>query len=428
MEKLTKEIKKIIEFEKFDKKNKSILPFGHPIYGVEEILSVIKAIGSGNVATGLIIEEFEKKFSKHFNYKHSIACSSGSMANTIAVATMCTMGRAKPGDYVIVSGATFISAISPVIQNGLIPIFIDNEKDHCNIDLDKVEEAIIKYNAVGMLVPHTLGQALDEGKLQLIKAKYEIFIIEDCCESLGAKWKGNNIGNCGDIATFSFYAGHHMSTGEGGMLTTSSSKIQKVIKSLRGFGRDMDYEGPRLGYPVGDRPIAPEERYTHLYLGFNGKMTDIQAAIGIEQLDRVNDIISGRKVMCKLIVNALCKVDGIKVLGNPTDDEYSPFGIPIYVENEQLRDALAGILMEYSIEVRGLLGASQAHQPCFDKIDKIIFEPYIHVCKMAKQALIIGCPPFLNNKEVTDNLCKALQKWDALKVGGVKFESHINSI
>lgn len=387
------------------------LPFGSPIYGKAEVDAVVSAMQEGHIATGVVVERFEKRFGEKLGHAHAIAQCSGSMANFLAVAALRELGLAAPGDRVLVSAATFITAISPVVQHGLVPVFVDLAPRDVNVDLAAVEAAISRHRPVAALLPHTLGQALDLDRLQVIKQRSKLFIIEDCCESLGATWRGRPIGTVGDVASFSFYAGHHLTTGEGGMLATSDPALAQLLRSLRAFGRDVSYAGPRFGYPVGDRPLAPEERYMHLRSGYNTKLTDLQAAMGLVQLNRLDQVVDGRRALASRIQELILSVPSLELLGDAAAPGTSPFAVVVSVVEPFSRDVLAQTLLEHGIDVRGMLGASSAHQPCFDGVAKIVHEPLTSAERAARRALIIGCPPGLDDDAACAALAQALGAW-----------------
>lgn len=389
------------------------LPFGKPVFGQTEADYVQRALAHGHIATGVLCAQFERRFEEKIGVTHAISCCSGSTANLLAVSALLAAGRIRPGDRMLVSGATFITAISPVLQCGLIPVFVDVEAGGLNIDLDLAERAIGEIGATAMLVPHTLGQVIASERLLSLKARTGVAMIEDCCETLVSSVGGGSIGSVGDFATFSFYAGHHMTMGEGGILTSGSSELQRIAKSLRVFGRDIDYSGERFAYDVGDRPIAPDERYIHTMLGYNAKLTDIQAAFGFGQLDRIDDLQAKRRVLAGRLVEMLTQIDGLDVLGDPVAPGNSPFGIAFTCPSREDRNALARILHNNGVEVRGILGASTAHQPCFDTVEKIIFNPYDHARALGLRGLLIGCPPEVDADRALAALKQSLGQWQS---------------
>ncbi|MCK7624498.1 DegT/DnrJ/EryC1/StrS family aminotransferase [Streptomyces sp. RS10V-4] len=386
----------------------SLLSFGRPVYDEREVAAVVAALGSGDLATGAITREFETEFAESFGFAHARAVTSGSTANLLAVAAMLELGRARPGDRVVVSGATFVSAVSPVAQLGLVPVFVDVAADDVNTDLDLVEQAVVEHGARGVLLPHTLGQALPMDRLAGIKRRHGVFVIEDCCESLGAADGTTPVGAAADVATFSFYAGHHLTMGEGGVAAGHSAEIDAVLRSLRAFGRNPDYRLGRFAHPVGDRPLAPEERYIHLRLGYNAKITDFQAAFGRVQLTRHRELAQQRRELAAGL-SAVLREFGWTVLGDPVAPGASPFAVPALLPDGLPLTRAVEVLLEHGIDPRGFLGASQAHQPCFDGVPTVLHEPYVHTRTLAERGLLLGCPPRTDHAAALKALRGALE-------------------
>lgn len=354
------------------------------------------------------MSRFEEVFAAEFGFAHAVALSSGSMANLIAVAALVERGDLSPGDHVVVSGTTFVSAVAPVAQLGLVPVFVDVEQDGVNVDVNLVEDAIVDHGARAVLLPHTLGQPIDLERIKGFAKRHGIAMIEDCCESLGARVRGTPIGGIGDVATFSFYAGHHITMGEGGIAACHDDETAALLRSLRAFGRDMDYVGKRFGYHVSDRRIASEERYVHLRLGYNAKLTDLQAAFGLVQLTRHAGMAQERIAAADAIQDVFNDFPDWRILGQPTATGCSPFGVAFLVPPGRDLAGVVATLMMHRIESRGFLGSSLPDQPCFDSVPYIVHEPYARAHDYARRALIIGCPPGLDLTLATNALRKAL--------------------
>jgi len=376
-------------------KTSYVLPFGRPVFGLAEAVSLLQALRDGDLATGNLIAKFESAFCEKFGFPHAIAVSSGSVANTLAIETLIASKRLSRGDGVVVSGATFLTAVSPVVQAGCVPIFIDLAKDDLNYDLDALDRACREHMPKAAILPHTLGQAVDLDRLRSIASAHHLALIEDCCESLATSRNGKNVGSVGDLATFSFYAGHHITTAEGGMLISNDRSLAATARSLRVFGRDLEYSGKRFDYPVDDRPISPDERYIYGLMGFNAKMTDLQAALGLVQLKRLDYIMSSRRTSAALVVDVL-RGAGVRVLGDPLAKGAQPFGVVIIVPDGVNQLAAATAFDKAGVEVRSLLGASVPHQPAFDGVRHVIVEPYVNAQVAGRRALILGCPPDLD--------------------------------
>ncbi len=366
------------------------------------------AIESGDLATGRIVREFEEAFAAEFGFRHAVAVSSGSMANLVALAAVVERDGLRPGDRVVVSGATFISAVTPVVQLGLVPVFADIEPDGVNVDLGLVEEAARRSEARALLLPHTLGQALDTDVLRGLRRRLGVAVLEDCCESLGAAHEGTPVGRAGDAATFSFYAGHHLTTGEGGMVGCDSPEYADLLRSLRAFGRDPRYDGSRFGYPVAHRAIAPEERYVHLRIGYNAKLTDLQAAFGLAQLPRHTGMAAERRAAAHAVREVVEGFEGWRVLGRPDAPGASPFAVVCRIPAEHDLARVVTVLAAHGVEARGFLGASLPEQPCFDQTPYLVHEPYHRASSVARDTVLLGCPPGVDLSIAADALAAAL--------------------
>jgi len=395
---------------KIDPTTRWVIPFGAPRYDARESDAVVAALARGDIATGRVVAEFERTFADEFGFRHAVAVTSGSTANLLAMAALLASGALRPGDRVIVSGATFISAVSPVVQLGLVPVFVDLEDGGCNVDLDQVAHAASNHGARAALLPHTMGQALDLDRLEAIRRDLGLHLVEDCCESLGAHHRGRRVGSAGTAATFSFYAGHHLTMGEGGVVACNDAEFYELLTSLRSFGRDTTYGGPRFGYPVGRRVIAPEERYVHLRLGYNAKLTDMQAAFGLVQLTRHADLAQERRAAAQMVCDVLSAFPSWSVLGAPTARGTSPFGVVCLTPLGVGLPRAISVLAEHGVDARGFLGASLPDQPCFDNVDVVVHEPYTRTQVTARRALIIGCPPGVDADVAAHALTLALEE------------------
>ncbi|MFC9222507.1 DegT/DnrJ/EryC1/StrS family aminotransferase [Streptomyces sp. NPDC021218] len=386
------------------------LPFGRPRYDEREIAAVTAALRAGDLATGRRTAEFETAFAARFGFRHAVAVTSGSTANLLALAAVAERRGLRAGDRVVVSGATFVSAVTPVVQLGLVPVFVDTERDGVNCDLDLVAEAIHRHGAKAALLPHTLGQSMDSGRLADLTRDGGTVLIEDCCESLGAADGSTPVGSVGTFSTFSFYAGHHLTMGEGGVIGCGDPELAGLLRSLRAFGRDFCYDGGRMRYPVEWRRVGSEERYVHLRIGYNAKLTDFQAAFGSVQLRREPELAKERRAAARALCDVLSDFPRWRVLGDPTAPGASPFAVPLLVPASFRLPEVADVLAAHFVESRGFLGASLAEQPCFDSVARMVHEPYTHAHTLAERGLLIGCPPGIDLAAATTALAKALRE------------------
>ena len=265
------------------------VPIGGGFYGADEVNDVVKCYLQGSLSIQKSVIDFENKFSDYVGSRYGIATNSGTSANILALNALIDAGYLKVGDEVAIPATTFISVATPIIQLGLVPIYIDVELDTLNIDPNQLKKAIDDEdrNIKCAIVVHTLGNPANMSKIMEIANKKNVKIIEDCCEAHGAEWDGKKVGSYGIISTWSFYVAHNMTTAEGGMVLTNSSMLQSILSELREFGRNKGYKGERYGISQGNLKDF-DERYTFHRIGWNFRMADAPAAFGIQQLKKLD--------------------------------------------------------------------------------------------------------------------------------------------
>jgi CDP-6-deoxy-D-xylo-4-hexulose-3-dehydrase len=301
-------------------KSKSFIPgetyiqYAGRVYDEKEIISLVDSALDFWLTAGRFAKEFEEEFTKFLGVKHCILTNSGSSANLLAISALTSpkLGerRLRPGDEVITTACAFPTTVNPIIQNNLIPVFIDVDVGTYNIQTDKIEGAISKKTKA-IFLAHTLGNPFDLDKIAEICKKYNLWLIEDNCDALGSKYNGKYTGTFGHIATFSFYPAHHITMGEGGALVTNDTQLERLIKSFRDWGRDCWCElgcdntcGKRFEWKLGSLPFGYDHKYIYSHIGYNLKITDMQAAVGVEQLKKLplrnchHLSRQGRKILC----------------------------------------------------------------------------------------------------------------------------------
>ena len=293
-----------------DSKNKNNInykkvPVSGKVIGKEEILNAVDACLDGWFTEGRFNKAFEKKMAAFLGIKYFLTCNSGSSANLLAISALCSdqLGNKKlnKGDEVITCAMGFPTTINPIIQNGLIPVFLDAKISNYNLNENLLEKAITKKTKA-IFIAHTLGNPFNLKKIKKFAEKYNLYLIEDCCDALGAEYNEKNVGTFGDIATLSFYPAHHITMGEGGIFC-KSSKLKKIIESIRDWGRDCWCETvcdntckKRFDWKLGNLPHGYDHKYTYSNLGYNLKITDIQASIGLAQFSRLEEFIKEEKI------------------------------------------------------------------------------------------------------------------------------------
>lgn len=281
------------------------IPASGKVFGEEEINNAIQAAKDGWWTEGRFTKQFEKDFSKYLGVKYVTLANSGSSANLLAVAALTAKvfgeRSLKKGDEFITSPVAFPTTVNPGLLYGLKPVFVDVKLDTLNVDPDKIEKAITKKTKL-IILAHTLGKPFDLDKIVKLAKKYHLWLIEDCCDALGSKYDGKLTGTYGDLATFSFYPAHQITMGEGGAVVTNNPLIYRSLRQFRDWGRDCWCDtgrdntcGKRFGWQMGQLPKGYDHKYTYSQIGFNLKLTDFQAAIGVAQLKKLPDFIRKRK-------------------------------------------------------------------------------------------------------------------------------------
>lgn len=382
---MEKERLEIVELSKrfFHKNHKNILipgesyipPSGKILDG-EDMANLIDASLDMWLTSGRYGEEFEREFSKLFGIKHCALVNSGSSANLVAMTALTShkLGdrRLKPGDEVITVAAGFPTTVAPIIQNGLVPVFIDVNLGTYDFNEEIIEEAI-SSKTKAIFMAHTLGNPFNLNKVMELADKYNLWVIEDNCDALGAKYNGKFTGTFGHISTYSFYPAHHITMGEGGAVLTKDSKLFNIIRSIRDWGRDCicppgrdNICQNRFTQKHGELPKGYDHKYVYSHLGYNLKVSDMQAAIGVSQLKKVNGFIEKRNSNYEMLQSGLENLSEYLILPEPTiNSEPSWFGFPITVKENISRRELIEYLEGNKIGTRLLFAGNLLKQPLF---------------------------------------------------------------
>lgn len=365
-----------------DAKKGNYVAVSGKVLGSKELKNMIDASLDMWLTTGRFNDKFESHFAKFLNIKHALTVNSGSSANLLAISALTSykLGekRLKKGDEVITVGAGFPTTVTPIIQNGLIPVFVDVELGNYNICANQIEESITpKTKAV--FVAHTLGNVFDLDKVKEICDKHNLWLIEDACDALGAKFNSNFVGTAGHIGTFSFYPAHHITMGEGGAVCTNDTQLYKILMSIRDWGRDCwcppgkdDTCKKRFTMKFGNMPLGYDHKYVYSHLGYNLKITDWQAACGLAQLEKLPFFIERRNANFNYLYSKLSKFSDFLILPEISPKaEPSWFGFTITVkENEKISKMdLVKFLEENNIGTRQLFAGNLLRQPVFTDSD-----------------------------------------------------------
>lgn len=356
------------------------VPVSGKVIGAKELQLMVEASLDGWLTTGRFNAMFEDRLAKFLGVKYLITVNSGSSANLVAFSTLTSpkLGdRAiKPGDEVIGVAAGFPTTVNPILQFGAVPVFVDVELSTHNIDASKIEAAITPKTKAIMLA-HSLGNPFNADVITAICKKHNLWLIEDCCDALGATYNGQMVGSFGDIATLSFYPAHHITMGEGGAVFTNNAELKLIAESFRDWGRDcycppgkdntcdkrFCWTKKELG---GNLPDGYDHKYTYSHLGYNLKITDMQAACALAQLDRLDDFIAARRANFTYLKDRLKSCEDFFHLPQTTpNSEPSWFGFPLVLKEESgvKRLDLLSYLDENKIGTRLLFAGNLTKQP-----------------------------------------------------------------
>jgi len=359
----------------------SSIPYAGRVYDEKEMISLVDASLDFWLTSGSYAAQFEKDLAAFIGVKYCLLTNSGSSANLLAISALTSpkLGKKRlhAGDEVLTTACGFPTTLNPVLQNNLVPVFVDVEVETYNIQADLIEDAI-SDKTKAIMVPHTLGNPADLDTIIKMVKKYDLWFIEDNCDALGSTYKKKHTGTFGHISTCSFYPAHHITMGEGGAVLTNDPLLKKIIMSFRDWGRDCWCEpgcdnscGKRFGWKLGDLPEGYDHKYIYSHIGYNLKITDMQAAIGVEQLQKLPAFIRQRKKNFVRLFKALEKYSRYVVLPSAVKDtDPSWFGFPILVREQApfSRSDLVNHLEDHKIATRMLFGGNLLKQPAYNEI------------------------------------------------------------
>ena len=389
----------------------SVIPPSGKVIGARELQLMVEASLDGWLTTGRFNTEFEKKLAEFIGVDHLITVNSGSSANLVAFSTLTSpkLGdRAiKKGDEVIGVAAGFPTTVNPIVQFGAVPVFVDVDGKTHNINADLIEAAITSKTKAIMLA-HTLGNPFNLSKVKALCDKYNLWLIEDCCDALGATYDGKMVGTWGDIATLSFYPAHHITMGEGGAVFTNNPTLKVIAESFRDWGRDCycapgcdNTCGNRFGQQFGTLPHGYDHKYVYAHLGYNLKITDMQAACGLAQLDRAPEFIATRKRNFTLLKERLSSLsDYLEFTESTPNSEPSWFGFPVTLKESAgiLRVDLLKFLDQHKIGTRLLFAGNLTRQPYFQNVEYRVVGELINTDRTMNQTFWLGVQPALGQE------------------------------
>lgn len=393
---------------------KSVVPPSGKVIGAAEIRMLVDSALDGWLTTGRFNAAFEKRLSAFLGRNHAITVNSGSSANLVAMTTLTSpklrKRQLKPGDEVITVAAGFPTTVNPIVINGLVPVFLDVQIPTYNIDTTLLEEAITPRTRA-IMIAHTLGNPFDLAEVTRVAKKHDLFLVEDCCDALGSRYDGQLCGSFGNIGTLSFYPAHHITMGEGGAVFTNDPFLNKIATSIRDWGRDCHCEpgedntcGRRFDWKLGDLPKGYDHKYTYSHLGYNLKITDMQAAVALAQMDRLQGFIDQRRANFDFLKSALKPLEEHLILPEATpNSEPSWFGFPITLRPDvgKTRHALQQFLDDRKIGTRLLFAGNLIRQPYFKGIDYRVHGELTNTDIIMARTFWLGVYPGLGEKQLS---------------------------
>jgi CDP-6-deoxy-D-xylo-4-hexulose-3-dehydrase len=353
------------------------VPVSGRVFDARELELLVDSSLDFWLTTGRYAAQFERSFAKAFGIRECVLVNSGSSANLVALAmlTSPTLGerRFKPGDEIITAAAGFPTTVNPIVQLGGVPVFIDSELGTYNADLDLLEAALSPRTR-GVFLAHTLGNPYDAERLNAFCRTHGLWMLEDTCDALGATWNGRQVGTFGDVATVSFYPAHHMTMGEGGAVMMRSPALRKLAESFRDWGRDCwcapgadDTCGKRFDWQLGDLPHGYDHKYTYSHLGYNLKLTDMQAAVGCAQLEKLDAFVEARRRNAMLLLEELAEIPWLILPQEAQGGQSSWFGFPLRLTADAPieRNELVAYLNARKIGTRLLFAGNLVRQPAY---------------------------------------------------------------
>ncbi|MGI4827016.1 MAG: lipopolysaccharide biosynthesis protein RfbH [Janthinobacterium lividum] len=401
------------------------VPVSGKVIDGHDIGAVVESALDAWFTTGRWAKDFEKKLARFVGVRSASLTNSGSSANLLALSALTSpkLGdRAlKPGDEVITVAAGFPTTVNPIIQNRCIPVFVDVTLPHYEIDVTKLEAARSEKTKA-VMIAHTLGNVFDVDAVTAFCKKYNLWLVEDTCDALGSTWKGQKVGTFGDISTVSFYPAHHITMGEGGAVLTDKPALKVLIESFRDWGRDCWCEpgvdntcGKRFDWQLGTLPCGYDHKYTYSHVGYNLKATDMQAALGVSQIEKLPHFIERRKENFKYLREKLEPLSDVLMLPEATPGaDPSWFGFPISVREDApfKRDQLTKTLEANKIGTRLIFAGNLLRQPALEGCEYRVVGEMTNTDFVMNQSFWIGVFPGLTT-EMLDFIVRVMTDFAA---------------
>ena len=386
----------------------SNIPVTGKVFGEEELLAATKASLDFWLTSGPYSEEFESRFAKTVGMRHAFMVNSGSSANLLALSSLTSPAhgdrRLIPGDEVITVAAGFPTTVTPILQNGLVPVYVDVDPE-TYVAIDEQIEAAVSSKTKAIMMAHTLGNPFNLDFVQDLAKKHGLWLIEDSCDGLGGTYRNQTLGSFGDLSTFSFYPAHHITTGEGGAVLVKKVAHKRIVESFRDWGRDC-WCPPgcdntclkRYEWTLGELPEGYDHKYTYSHLGYNLKSGDIQAAIGLAQLDRLDSFIELRRRNWAYLLDGLKGLEEIFIFPKVTahsNPSWFGFALTVKPGSPKNRNQIVQELNEKKIATRLLFGGNLLRQPAFIGTPRKVIGDLVHTDSVMTNTFWIGVWPGL---------------------------------
>jgi len=386
----------------------SSVPVAGRVFDSTDVQSLIDSSLDFWLTTGRFAHQFEIEFARFFKIRHALLVNSGSSANLLALTCLTSPllkeRQLQPGDEVITVATGFPTTVNPIFQNNLVPVFVDVDIPTYNIDVTQLEATLSEKTRAVMLA-HTLGNPFNLEAVTAFCKEHNLWLIEDCCDAVGAQYNGQPVGRFGDVATVSFYPAHHITMGEGGAVLTDKPKLKKIIESFRDWGRDCWCEpgkdntcGKRFDWQLGELPAGYDHKYTYSHIGYNLKVTDMQAAVGVSQLKKLPGFIERRHENFDYLTERLSTLQDFFTLPEATPNSTpSWFGFPIYVRPDApfTRDETVRWLEDHKIGTRLLFGGNLTRQPAYRGQNYRVVGDLAHADEVMRNVFWVGVYPGL---------------------------------
>ena len=401
----------------------SPVPVSGRVYDSEEMVQLVDSALDFWLTTGRFAKKLERGLARYVGTRHALLCNSGSSANLLALSALTSprLGRRRlvEGDEVLTVAAGFPTTVNPIFQNRLVPVFVDVDPATGNVVPEALAEAVGPRTRAVMLA-HTLGNPFDVDAVRAVCAEHGLWLVEDNCDALGSEYDGRRTGTFGDLATVSFYPAHHITTGEGGCVLVRGGKLKKIVESFRDWGRDCWCDpgkentcGKRFAWQLGDLPFGYDHKYTYSHVGYNLKMTDLQAAVGVAQLGKLPEFVEARRHNWRRLREGLAPLADVLMLPEPTprsDPSWFGFAVCVRPDAPFGRRELVAWLEDAGIATRQVFAGNLIRQPAYRGLEHRVAGGLSGTDLIMNQGLWIGVYPGLTD-EMVDYVIAAFHRF-----------------